>query len=105
LTRQRLSDRGVMKILDRRCRQAGVKPIAPHDLRRSLIGDLLDLGIDLSTVQRFVDHENPATTAGYDRREERAIAAAAGQVPMPWLGRHPAVARLAVESDSETGES
>ncbi len=94
MTRERLSDRGVMKILDRRCLQAGVRPFSPHDLRRSIIGDLLDLGIDLATVQRFVDHESPATTAGYDRRGERALREAAGQVPMPWLGRHPMVERL-----------
>jgi integrase len=102
LTRARLSDRGIMKILEHRCLQAGVKRIPPHDLRRSLIGDLLDLGVDLSTVQRFVDHENPATTAGYDRRGDRAIAEAAGQVPMPWLGHHPAT-RNARQTEAPIG--
>lgn len=90
LTRERLGDRGIQKVLERRCLQAGVKPIRPHDFRRTLIGDMLDSGIDLVTVQKFVDHVSVATTASYDRRDERAIRAAAGQISMPWLGPHPA---------------
>lgn len=57
--------------------RAELQPFSPHDLRRSFISHMLDAGIDLATAQKMAGHSSPVTTAGYDRRPERAAVAAA----------------------------
>jgi site-specific recombinase XerD len=63
-----MTDQAVYAILQSRARKAKVKAFSPHDLRRSCVSDLLDAGVDISVVQRFVGHANVTTTARYDRR-------------------------------------
>lgn len=58
--------------------------VAPHDLRRTFIGNLLDSGADLSTVSKIVGHQNPATTAGYDRRGHAARQRAVDKLDVPF---------------------
>ncbi len=87
ITIDRLTDQGVYHILDTRRRQAKVAPFTPHDLRRTFAGDLLDAGVDLSTVQKLMGHSNANTTAGYDRRGERAKREAVKKIHVPYMRR------------------
>jgi len=72
LIHRRLSDQAVLGMLTKRSVQAGIAPVAPHDLRRTFITELLTAGVDLFTVQQLVGHASPVTTARYDRRGEAA---------------------------------
>jgi integrase len=58
-------------------RRAGLERLTPHDFRRTVTGDLLELKEDLSTVADMLGHASTDTTRLYDRRgEERKRRAA-----------------------------
>lgn len=93
---QRLSYSGMQKAVLRRAKRAGVAGVALHDFRRTLISDLFDQGVDIATIARVVGHEDPRTTARYDRRGDRATRAA--------LEKHGALAlALAPETEDDHG--
>jgi hypothetical protein len=49
---QRLSGSAARGRFCQECwRKAGIQPPAPHDLRRTSTGDLLEAGVDLATVR------------------------------------------------------
>jgi integrase len=83
LRRRRLAESSVNFILARIAARAGVDGLAPHDVRRTWVGRLLDAGADISAVQRLAGHSRVDTTQRYDRRGERAAEAAAGLVRLP----------------------
>jgi len=78
-----LTDSGIYQMVTVRARRAGVPHLSPHDLRRTLVSDLLDAGADLVAVRDLVGHASVETTARYDRRGERAKRAAANLVRLP----------------------
>ncbi|HMA45670.1 MAG TPA: tyrosine-type recombinase/integrase, partial [Frankiaceae bacterium] len=78
---RRLSGQTVAAVLAARSGQAGIARATPHDLRRTFISALLDAGADVITVQALAGHASPTTTAGYDRRPERARRAAVDLLP------------------------
>lgn len=69
-TNKRISAQTIYNIIDNRSKQAGLEKCSPHDLRRTLVTHLLDLGTDLNTVRQIIGHENINTTVRYDRRDE-----------------------------------
>jgi len=60
---RRRTDQAVCAILQARAAKANVRAFSPPDLRRSCVSDVLDAGVDISAVQRFVGHDNVTTTA------------------------------------------
>jgi len=83
---RRLSAEAVLYACQKRQRLApGVGPFSPHDLRRTTIGDLLDAGVDLATVQHLAGHAQVQTTARYDRRPEAVKRKAAERLHVPFV--------------------
>ena len=86
LKRQAIVDSWPRRIDDSLARKDwGLAPA--YDLRRTFAGDLLDAGADIATVQKLMGHANVSTTAGYDRRGERAKHHAIGKLHMAWNRR------------------
>lgn len=87
MTDRHLSPRSMSLILDRRRRGASLPHMTPHDWRRTFIGDLLDDGADLVTVQELAGHASPTTTSKYDRRPAQRRKAAVDRRSLPRRGK------------------
>ena len=81
---RRLSPQAVLRVCEKRGREAGLRGFRPHDLRRTYVSTLLDRGVDLSVTSDLAGHASPATTKRYDRRGERARHRAAEVVAIPF---------------------
>ena len=81
----RLSDQTIYHLIDKRATQAGLlKKTTPHDMRRTFVSDLLDVGVDLVTVSKMAGHEDTNTTKRYDRRSSRVMQEAAEKLNVPY---------------------
>jgi site-specific recombinase XerD len=81
----RLSDQTIYYVIERRALQAGlVKKTTPHDMRRTFVSDLLDVGVDLSTVSKMAGHEDTNTTMRYDRRSSKVMQDAVEKLDIPY---------------------
>jgi integrase len=81
---RRLAPQAILRVCEKRGRQAGIAGFAAHDLRRSYISALLDQGVDLSLASDLAGHTSPTTTKRYDRRGERARHKAAAALVVPY---------------------
>ena len=84
---RRLSPQSIYYLLKIRAKRSGVKPFTPHDLRRTFVSRLLDLGVDIAIVAKMAGHSNIQTTARYDRRPEEAKQRAARLLQIPYLDK------------------
>jgi site-specific recombinase XerD len=81
----RLSDQTIYNVIDKRATQAGlIQKTTPHDMRRTFVSDLLDVGVDLATVSRMAGHEDTNTTKRYDRRSSKVMQEAAEKLDVPY---------------------
>jgi len=78
-----MSDSALRLRLVALAKRADVFKLSPHDLRRTWVSDLLDLGADLVLVQGMAGHSSPASTAQYDRRSDRVRCRAAQLLDLP----------------------
>ncbi|MGL4928570.1 MAG: tyrosine-type recombinase/integrase [Plesiomonas sp.] len=68
-----LSHQAIYFILQQRSAEAGIYAIKPHAMRRKFCTDLLEKGVDLSTVQELMGHSSIETTKAYDLRGEQRM--------------------------------
>lgn len=81
----RLSDQTIYHIIDKRAKQAGlIKKTTPHDMRRTFVSDLLDVGVDLATVSKMAGHDDTNTTKRYDRRSSKVMQEAVEKLVIPY---------------------
>ena len=88
LSYRNMTSQTIYDILTKRGRNSNVAELSPHDLRRTFVSDLLDAGVDISTIAKMAGHASIVTTARYDRRPELSKVQAAEMLHVPYHGRN-----------------
>ena len=74
----------IRNMINKRIKQAGIKHLSPHDLRRTNATHLLQAGADIATVAKLLGHKNINTTRRYDKRDEESKREAAALISVPY---------------------
>ncbi len=82
LTNEPISDKTVYNIIVRRCKEAGLKLLSPHDLRRTYATTLLENGENISTVQDLMGHASIESTKRYNKPNEKMKVKASRALPL-----------------------
>jgi integrase len=83
---RRLSSQAVYDALKRRAREAGVRDVRCHDMRRSFVSDLLAAGVDASLAAKLAG--NSLQVIGrYDKRGDEAKKRAVALLHVPYRRR------------------
>lgn len=82
-----LSRQAIFKMCNKRASEAKIADFSPHDFRRTFVGDMLDLGVDIVTVKDLAGHSSIQTTARYDRRDDKRKQDAVRLLNTPYMGR------------------
>jgi integrase len=83
---RRMADQSVLDVVRELARKAHIPPFSPHDLRRTFVGDMLDLGVDVGSLRVLCGHASVTTTLRYDRRGEASLRRAAEIRHLPFVG-------------------
>jgi len=87
VVKRRLTTQAVYNVLRKRASEGGISEASPHDLRRTFVSNLLEKGVDISTVARMAGHASVHTTARYDRRPQEAQRKAADLLHVSYQSR------------------
>lgn len=83
LSAKRFPASAIHTMLTDRAKNAGIKKITPHDLRRTFIGNMLDKNVDSVTVTKITGHADPKMLLRYDRRAEKTKRDAISKLDLP----------------------
>lgn len=79
-----MSAQSVYNVVCKYQTRAALAPCTPHDFRRSFAGNLLQEGVDVSTVAEMLGHASVNTTIRYDRRSMERKRRAASLISSPF---------------------
>lgn len=82
LNYNKIEESNIYHMLERRCVQADIKPVKPHDFRRTGITNALKVS-DAISVSKWAGHSDVNTTRGYDMRKEEEKKKIAKRLKLP----------------------
>jgi site-specific recombinase XerC len=84
----RLTTTAVFTMLRRRCQQAGVRDLSPHDLRRFAGTELITQTGDVLMAQRLLGHKSSTATERYDTRGDQELRQSCEVLTIPYRRRY-----------------
>ena len=96
---RRLTERAVQGMVEKRLAAAGLSYASVHKLRHTAATMLVEEGTDLLTVQKYLGHDSPETTAKYTHLSNAAVRDAVMHTTLGSLGDEGLRRKTVVEED------